>query len=62
MRVRWRGAALVLFLVVGATTAGALTPSLASAAGPAKSYIAEFSQGAGSARVGIVVQDGRFKA
>ena len=42
MRVRWRGASVALFLVVGATTAGAVTPSLASAAGPAKSYIAEF--------------------
>jgi len=62
MRVRWRGASVALFLVVGATTAGAVTPSLASAAGPAKSYIATFSQGAGSARVGIVVQDGSFKA
>lgn len=61
-RLRWRVAGLALSLAIGATTAGALTPGIAAAAGPAKSYIATFAQGAGSARVGIVVQDGRFKA
>jgi hypothetical protein len=63
-RVRRRAAGLALCLAVTATAAAVVTPSLASAAGQGTSYIAAFSggAGAGSARVGIVVQDGRYKA
>ena len=61
-RLRRRAAALALCLAVAATAGAIFTPSLASAAGQATSYVATFSGGAGSARVGIVVQDGHYKA
>ncbi len=52
----------IAVLSAGATTVLARSTQGASAAGAATSYVASFPEGAGSARVGIVVQDGRFKA
>ena len=49
-------------LSAGATTVLARSTQGTSAAGAATSYVASFPEGAGSACVGIVVQDGRFKA
>ena len=51
----------IAVLSAGATTVLARSTQ-GSAAGAATSYVASFPEGAGSARVGIVVQDGRFKA
>ena len=60
---RARVAVVAACVLVSAGTATALVaPGLASAAGSATSYVARFPQGAASARVGIVVQDGHYKA